>query len=141
MEATRKPEEKFSDIRKNGSTTSLLLQLCETIFLIGLVVILDSGFCVLRPIIELKKRGVFASALIKKRKYWPKYVYGNAINTHFTDKAVGTTDSLLGKMHDIPFHIYAMKEPDYVMKLMSTYGTNELQADHSTKRIYKDSEK
>ena len=44
-------------------------------------------------------------------------------------------------MHDIPFHIYAMKEPDYVMKLMSTYGTNELQADHSTKRIYKDSEK
>ena len=34
-----------------------------------------------------------------------------------------------------------MKEPDYVMKLMRTYGTNELQADHSTKRIYKDSEK
>ena len=51
------------------------------------------------------------------------------------------SESLPGKMYDIPFHIYAMKGSDYVMKLMSTYGTNELQADHSTKRIYKDSEK
>ena len=44
-------------------------------------------------------------------------------------------------MHDIPFHIYAMREPDYVMKLVSIYGTNELQADHCTKRIYEDSQK
>jgi len=84
---------------------------------------------------------VFASALIKKRKYWPKYVDGDAVDAHFESKAVGATDSLKGKMHDIPFHIYAMKEPDYIMKLMSTYGTNELQADHPTKRVYKDSEK
>ena len=136
-----KPNEKFNDITKNGSTTSLLLRLCESIFHIGLVVILDSGFCVLRAIIELKKRGVFASALIKKRKYWPKYVDGDAVDAHFAGKAVGTTDSLPGKIHGIPFHIYAMKEPDYVMKLMSTYGTNELQADHATRRIYKDAEK
>lgn len=39
-------------------------------------------------------------------------------------------------MHKIPFHIFAMKEPDYVMKLMSTYVTNELQVNHATKRIY-----
>ena len=126
---------------QNISTILLLLRLCESIFHIGLVVILDSGFCVLRAIIELRKRGVFASALIKKRKYWPKYVDGDAVDAHFENKAVGATDSLEGKMHDIPFHIYAMKEPDYTMKLMSTYGTNELQTDHPTKRVYKDSDK
>ena len=37
--------------------------------------------------------------------------------------------------------IYEMKEQDYIMKLISTYGTNELQADHPTKRVYKDSQK
>ena len=106
-----------------------------------MVVILDSGFCVLRAIIELKKRGVFASALIKKRRFWPKYIDGDAIDLHFKDKDIGKSDSLPGKMHDIPFHIFGMKEPDYVMKLMSTYGTNELQTDHQTQRIYVNSEK
>ena len=27
-------------------------------------------------------------------------------------------------MEDVPFHVYAMKEPNYMMSLMSTYGTN-----------------
>ena len=26
-------------------------------------------------------------------------------------------------MNGVPFHVHAMKEPDYVMMLMSTYGT------------------
>ena len=80
-------------------------------------------------------------ALIKKRRFWPKYIDGDAINLHFKDKDIGKSDSLPGKMHDIPFYILGMKEPDYVMKLMSTYGTNELQTDHQTQRIYVDSEK
>ena len=131
----------FTDDPRFGATTSLLLRLCKSIFHIGMIVILDSGFCVLRAIIELKKRGVFASALIKKRRYWPKHVDGDAINMHFEDKAVGAADSLPGKMDDIPFHIFAMKEPDYVMKLMSTYGTNGRVSSHTTKRDYVDSEK
>ena len=28
-------------------------------------------------------------------------------------------------MDEVPFHVYAMKEPDYVMSLMSMYGTNQ----------------
>jgi len=106
-----------------------------------MVVILDSGFCVLRAIIELKKRGVFASALIKKRRYWPKYVDGDHINDYFENKEVGHADSLPGKMNDIPFHIFGMKEPDYVMNLMSTYGTNVQVSDHTTKRDYVNSER
>ena len=27
-------------------------------------------------------------------------------------------------MEEVPFHVYAMKEPDYMMLLMSMYGTN-----------------
>ena len=42
-----------------GATVGLLLQLLAPIFFNGLVVILDSGFCVLKGIIELCKKGVF----------------------------------------------------------------------------------
>lgn len=53
-------------------TVGLLLRLCSSIFQSGRVIILDSGFCVLQGIVELCQRGVFASAVIKKRRYWPK---------------------------------------------------------------------
>ena len=42
--------------KKFGKTPGLLLRLCETIFGSMRVVILDSGFCVLKGIIELKKK-------------------------------------------------------------------------------------
>ena len=90
-----------------------------------MVGILDNGFCVLKWIVQFKKKtGVYASALIKKRQYWPKYIKGDVIRQHFDDKAVGDCDSWKGNMDEVPFHVYAMKEPDYIMSLMSTYGTN-----------------
>ena len=35
---------------------------------------------------------------------------------------VGETDSLKGEIDSIPYGIFCMKEPDYVMKIMATYG-------------------
>ena len=52
--------------KKYGKTVALLLTMCKPIYSTGKVVILDSGFCVLQGIIELRKKGVFAGALIKK---------------------------------------------------------------------------
>ena len=78
----------------------------------------------LRGIIELKKWGVYASTLIKKHKYWPKHIKGVERKAHFDGKDVRDCDSWKGMMEEVPFHVYAMKEPDYVMSLMSTYGTN-----------------
>ena len=85
---------------------------------------LDSGFCVLKGIAELKKKGVFAASLIKKRCYRPKYVDGDAINQHFSNKEVGgATDALCGTLEEVPVSIHCLKEPDYIMMLMSSYGT------------------
>ena len=41
------------------------------------------------------------------------------ISIHFD---VGDVDAIKGTMDGVPFHIHAMKEPDYIMMLMSTYG-------------------
>ena len=84
---------------------------------------MDSGFGVLQGIAELGKRGLYASALIKKRRYWPKHVNGDAIKAHFEDKNVGDVDAWKGVLDGVPLHIFAMKEPDYVMSIMANYGT------------------
>ena len=36
-------------------------------------------------------------------------------------------------MEEMPFDVYAMKEPDYTMSLMSTYGTNQCGGKETTR--------
>ena len=55
-------------------------KMCEPIFSTGKCVVLDSGFCVSKGITSLLKFGVYADALIKNRKYWPKGVPGYSID-------------------------------------------------------------
>jgi Transposase IS4 len=108
-----------------GNTVGLLLHMCRCLSGHGTVVILDSGLCVLQGLIELKKIGAFASAVIKKRRYWPKYVPGEAtnayMNTTYPDK-IGQCDSLHGMLDNVPYDLFVMRDGDYNMKLMSTYG-------------------
>eukprot|EP00957_Ditylum_brightwellii_P198428 15121654-Ditylum_brightwellii.AAC.1 len=48
----------------------------------GKVVILDSGCCVLGTIINLRKKRILASALIKKHHYWTKNIDSEAIKEY-----------------------------------------------------------
>ena len=89
----------------------------------GKVFVLDSDFCVLKAIIELNKKGVYAAAQIKKRRYWPKYIPGDAIISKFENKEVCASDASQGELDNVRFHVVDMKEPDYVMMIMTTYGT------------------
>jgi hypothetical protein len=118
----RPPELGLPEFLSLGKTVGLMLRMCQSIYHSGKLVILASGFCVLKGIIELKKVGVFVSALIKKHWYWPKDVDGNVINTDFSDKDVGDADAWPGELDGVQFHLFCMKEPDYIMSLMLTYG-------------------
>ena len=63
-----KPKERVKDkYHEYGKTGSLLLRLCIPLFMTEKVLILDSVFCVLLTVIELKKMGVFSTAFIKKK--------------------------------------------------------------------------
>ena len=42
---------------------------------------------------------------------------------HFTEKKVGETDAICGELDSIPFYLYGLKEPNYMMQIMATYGT------------------
>jgi Transposase IS4 len=109
-----------------GKMFGLLLQLCSNIKSKGNVVILDSGFCVLQGLVELKKCGIYASAAIKKQWYWPKYVPGELMMDaqHMAPKAIGDTEALSGDMEGVRYHLFVMKDVAYTtMKIMATYGT------------------
>jgi hypothetical protein len=41
---------------------------------------MDSGCCILQGIIEMRKKGVFGAALIKKKRYWPKLIPGDELD-------------------------------------------------------------
>ena len=102
--------------------------------------VLDSGFCILEGLIELRKKGVFAGALIKKRRHWPKHVPGDEIDQHFDNKEVGSTDALRGVLDNKPYNIFCMKEPAYSMKIMVTYsGLAELDNQKESVRQFKGS--
>ena len=110
------PPPKFHE---KGKTSGLLLQLTESIAHSGRVVIMDNGFCVIDAILNLASAGIFSSAVIKKRRYWSKYIGGEAIDQCFAGKTVGSVEALPGSVGRRAFRVFAMKEQDYVMKLMT----------------------
>ena len=64
---------------------------------------------------------------------------GDLIDVHFEDKEVGETDSLHGIINDVHYDIMCMKEPDYVMKIMTTYGGLTVKTgQRESKRVYMD---
>ena len=75
-----------------GKAVGQMLRMCEPIFSSGKCVVLDSGFFVSKGITALLEVGVYADALIKKQKYWPKGVPGDAIDKYFAEKDVTNVD-------------------------------------------------
>ena len=66
---------------------------------------------------------------MKKRRYWPKYIKGEEIKAYFEDIETGVTKRLPGELEGEKFDLFCLKEPDYVMTLMSTYGSLNKLAD------------
>ena len=86
--------QEFDDL--GGKTVGLLLRLSKSICGSARIIILDSGFCVLKGIIELRKKGLYASALIKKRRFWPKYISEVKKSRH-TSKALSVALQMPGQ--------------------------------------------
>ena len=83
---------------------------------------MHSEFFVATGIIELKDKGLYSEAIIKRRCYCPKRVPGGLIDTHFEYKEVGYVVMIEARTEDNKlFKIFCMKEPDYVMKIMASW--------------------
>ena len=86
----RRPE--FDEI---GKTLGTMLRCIRPIWNCAKVFIMDIGFYVTKGLVELRKKGIFGSAIIKKCRYWPANIKGDAIDAHFASKEVGNVDAVL----------------------------------------------
>ena len=120
-------------------TVSLMLWMCILIFVPGKAVVLDSGFYVAKGIAELKAKGVYVAALIKKRHYWPKVVTGDLIDNHFEDKEVGGVIMIEARTeYNKLFKMISINKPDYVMKIMASWMTLDELEGARTRRHFVD---
>jgi len=105
-----------------GKMAGLMMQMLSSYFLTGRYVVLDSGFCVLKALVELKKVGMFVCAVIKKRRYWPAMVPGDAMTEAFDEGQVGDSMAISGVLDGVKYFLWGLKEPGYIMKMMATGG-------------------
>ena len=137
VEGRDRPRERVrSEFGEIGKTLVTMLRCTRPIWKCEKVVIMDSGFCVTKGLMQLQNKGVFVAALIKKRRYWPANIKGDAIDAHFVSKEVGTVYAVKQVEYGVAYHVFFMKDPDYIMKLMKTYGTLD-PMDKRTQRKFK----
>ena len=78
---------------------------------------LDSGFCVFQALITL-----IATSNIKKNHFWLQYVASNTNNVHMVStKEIGGTNSICGTLENVPYNIFSMYKPYFIMKIIPTY--------------------
>ncbi len=111
---------------------NLLLEMTEPIHHTGKIVTGNSGFCVVDGVIALHKKGVHGQFLIKKQKYWPKYVPSNHIDEYMSSKPLGYTKTFVQVIDGMHFFIHCTQENDYVTKIMSMHGILDKIQDHPT---------
>jgi hypothetical protein len=116
-------------------TVSLLLEMMEPINSMGKVVVGNSGFCITQGVLALDKVGVKGQFLIKKCKYWPKFVPGDYIDQYMKDEPFGHSKTFVQLIDGITFYIHCTRDADYITKIMSTHGILNKIQDHVTWRL------
>ena len=62
-----------------GKTLGTMMWCTRPIWNCAKAVIMDSGFCVTKGLGDLRKKGLFGAAIIKKCRYWPSNIKGDTI--------------------------------------------------------------
>ena len=67
------------------------------------------------------KNGVYGSALIKNRRYWPKGFHRDGINNGIRSKNIGDMGCIIGEWDETEFDVFILKEPDHNIMTMSNF--------------------
>ena len=117
-----------------SATAKLILEMSKPLINSGMIVMMDSGFCVTAGILAMNDHGVYGQALIKKcGRYWPVHVPGDQIDKHFANMVIGDMDTLKQTIDGKDFFIHCTKDDGYITKIMSTHGTLREIPSHRTR--------
>ena len=117
------------DEAKFGKRGGLALRMARPFYSSGTVVVMDSAFCVVAALLEMQRRGVFAAAVVRKRRdCWPRHLDGvaQAVDTMRT-RPVGQLHARRGASEDqVPIAHFFVNHGNAVVQLLSTYGSGAL---------------
>ena len=122
---------------EKGQTSGLVVRITMPLLGKGKVLVVDSGLYVPEGLVSIVEKGVLGSAIIKKRYYWPKGVPEEEILWYMQNNQVGDLDAVQGSMRGKIYHIMDVKEPNYVLLIMTTYRTLQHLQGFDTQRRYK----
>ena len=92
----------------------------------GHIVVLDAASCELDGLVDLAKKGVYAAAVVRKRKCWPRHVPGEDILAYMKDKPVGELHVAQGTLEGVKLNFNCVRHSRYTFVLVSTYGSHNL---------------
>ena len=75
-----------------------MMRINKPMFVTDNSMLMESGFCVLKGVVVMLVHGVYGTTVVKKKRYWPKYYKGDAIESCFRDKKVGGVYAVCGDM-------------------------------------------
>ncbi len=84
----------------------IILCMFQPIFHTSCSIVLDSIFFVLKGIVALKEKGVFAAALIKKLRYLPTLVPREHVLDYIWSKVVSSVHAISGNLNNIKYQIH-----------------------------------
>ena len=82
---------------------------------------LDRCFYIIQGLIDPIKVRVFVYVVINKKYYWHRHVPIQEIDNYRKTKKIGDVTHLRGKIVNYNDDTFFMNNPDYMIKLMSTY--------------------
>jgi hypothetical protein len=93
---------------------NLLLKMTGPIHHTGKIVTGNRGFCIADGVVVLHKKRVHGQFLIKKQKYWPKFVPGNHIDEYMSSKPLGYTKTFIQVIKGTCFFFHCTQDDKYV---------------------------
>lgn len=83
---------------------------------------MDSAFCVAKAMAELVRKRVYSASVVKKRKYWPKHIPGDAIMEHMQHKPIGELHVKPTAVDGIPMSLWCVRHARFTFIVLATYG-------------------
>lgn len=120
-----------------GKTPGLCVRMTKSIHGSGRVVVLDSGFGQPAAVLGLKEVGLFSTAVIKKKRYWPRGVPGDNIRLHMFGKDVGIQQVFEGK-EDKPYKglwLGSMADSKHIALMCNSWATTNETGPRKKRRV------
>ena len=120
---------------EHGKLCALILRATESIAGSNRVVFMDSGFGVLCALPELRRRGLHATVVLKKKKFWAKGLPGEAILEAVRMTPVGTTKALVGTMRGHKLWVGVQVDSKHTTIMANTWSTTERNGEMKKRRV------